>query len=253
MPRFTLIATVALSALAATTACAQDGPRGAAFEPVEDIAWSYRAASGPESKAMLRLTRDGMNATFDPRELPEIFDALAASPGQPGETVAFSLAREAGALACSGRTTEEGRAAGTCRFDPDQRFIAGLASRGLPAEDVGQVLGLTLVDAKLTSVDDLSRECVRVEDADQLMAVSALGVTPAFVVELRQAGLAASDMDDLIAARALEIDAAWVEAMAEAGYPGLGIEKAIQMRALGVTPDYARRMARVRRATEGTE
>ena len=251
MLRLPLIAAVALSI--ATLACAQGSAKGGTFETIDDIAWSYRAASGPESKAVLRFTRDDMSSTFDPSDLPEIMDALAASPDTPSGDISFSLAREAGALACAGRTTAQGRAAGTCRFDPDERFIAGLAARDLHPEDIEELLGLALVDARLASVDGLSREGFSLEDVGQLMAVSPLDVTPAFVAELREAGLVATETDDLIAACALEIDGAWVKAMAEAGYPDLGIEKAIQMRALGVTPDYARRMVRVMRATEGTE
>lgn len=253
MLRLPLIAALALGTAAGTLAYARDDAASGRFAPLDDIEWSYRPATALESRPMLRLTREGMNSTFDPSDLPEVMAALAAVPVDPGAAAGFSLVREAGTLACSGRATGDGRAAGTCRFDPDARFVAALAERGLRPEDDEDMLGLALVDAKLASVDGLAREGFPLEDADELMAVSALDVTPAFVGELRGAGLIADDLDEVIAARALEIDATWVRGMAEAGYPTLGMDKAIQLRGLGVTPDYARRMARVMRDMDGAE
>ena len=252
MLRLPLIAALTLAA-AGTLAYARDAAAGSPSAALDDIAWSYRPATERETRPLLRLTRDGMNSVFDPSDLPEVIAALAAIPAEAGGPASFSLVREAGTLACAGRATGEGRAAGTCRFAPDQQFLAGLAAHGLRPEDNEEVLGLALVDARLASVDGLSRAGFALEDVDQLMAVSALEVTPAFAGELRAAGLVAADTDELVTARALEIDAAWVRGMAEAGFPDLGMEKAIQFRALDVTPDYARRMARVMRESEGTE
>ena len=253
MLRMPLTAGLALSAAIVTIACAQDRPGGRSLETVDDIEWRYRAASGPRSDPSLRLEREGMNSSLDPEDLPEVMAALAASAEHPGEGAAFSVVREAGALACAGRVSAIGSAAGKCRFDPDEGFLAALAARGLHPEDIGEVLGLALVDARLASVDALSREGYALEDVDDLMAVAALDVSPAFVAELREAGLDVTEVDDLVAARAVEVDAAWVREMADAGYADLGIEKAIELKALGVTPDYARRLTRVMRAMEGVE
>ena len=254
MLRLPLIAALALTAAAAgTLAYARDNGAGAPAEPLDDIAWSYRPATTAEARPLLQLTREGMNSMFDPGDLPEAMASLAAVPADPGAPAAFSLVREAGTLACSGKATGEGRVAGTCRFAPDAQFLTALAAQGLRPEDNEDVLALALVDARLASVDGLSRAGYPLEDVDQLMAVSALGVTPAFAGELRAAGLVAEDTEELVTARALEIDATWVREMAEAGYPNLGMDKAIEFRALDVTPDYARRMARVMRAMEGVE
>jgi hypothetical protein len=254
MIRLSLIAALALGAAAAgTLAYARDNAAGAPAEPLDDIAWSYTPATAPEMRPLLQLRRDGMNSMFDPGDVPEIMATLGAVPADPGAPAGFSLVREAGALACSGRATGRGRAAGTCRFAPDARFLAALGARGLRPDDNEEVLALALVDARLASVDGLSRAGYPLEDVDQLMAVSALEVTPAFAGELRAAGLVAADTEELVTARALEIDATWVREMAEAGYADLAMEKAIEFRALDVTPDYARRMARVMRDMEGAE
>lgn len=251
MLRLPLIAALLLGTAAAALAYGRDNAEPS--EPIGDIAWSYRPPTTTEARPLLQLSREGMTSMFDPSDLPEIMGTLAAVSDTAGAETAFSLVREAGTLACSGRTTGAGQAGGTCRFNPDARFLAALAARGLRPEENEDVLGLALVDARLASVDGLSREGFVLEDVDQLMAVSALDVTPAYVGELREAGLVAADTDELVSARALEIDATWVREMADAGYPNLGMEKAIQFRALDVTPDYARRMARVMRDMEGAE
>ena len=222
-------------------------PAPRSYPAIERIDWTYGAeSSGERSHNQLRFSHEGSTSSFGSDDAPEIAGELAAaSLASPGEAVSFALAREAGALACTGRVVEAGRAAGTCRFDPNEGYIAELARRGLVPEDSKEVLVLTLVDGRIALVDGLMHLGYRFEDTGDLIAVAALDVTPAFAGGLRDAGLAIDELDDLIAARALGIDAEWLGAMAHAGYPDLDVEQAIQMRALGVTPDYAQRMSRV--------
>jgi hypothetical protein len=184
----------------------------------------------------------------------EVNTALAGvSTAQAGQEVGFSLTREAGVVACTGRVTAPGRAAGVCRFDPDLRFVRELASRDLQPEESEELLGLAFVDARVASIDDMSRAGFRIADVDEFAAVSALEVTAAYATELRRAGLEPEDVDELVSAKAVGVEPVWVAEMAEAGYADLGMEKAIELRALGITPDYARRMSRVMRAVEGVE
>ena len=260
MLRLPLTAAVVLSATAATlpsaqenTPVAQGGSR--TFAPVTDIEWSSAAQAGDEHRqSSLRFNRDGMNTTMGADELPEANAALAdVSSAAPGEPVSFSVAREAGAIACAGRVTAPGRATGTCRFDPDQSFLAALSARGVVPEDVEELVGLAFVGARLASVDDLSRAGFTVADADELITVAALEVTGAYATALRNAGLQPEDLDELVSAKAVGVDPGWIAEMAQAGYPDLDLDKAIELCALGVTPDYARRMARVMRAMDGVE
>jgi hypothetical protein len=255
MIRLPLLA--ALTLLTAAPSMPQSPTQTAAQAPVRSypaiqrIDWTYGTdTSHGASATQLRFSHKGSMSSFGADEVPEIVGELAAaSLASPGEAVSFALAREAGALACTGRATEPGRAAGTCRFDPDERYVAELARRGLVPEDSGEVLVLALVDGRTPLVDDLTRLGYAFEDVGDLIAVGALDVTPAFAEGLREAGLVIDELGDLIAAQALGLDAEWLMAMARAGYPELEIEQAIQMRALGVTPDYARRMSRVLSAT----
>lgn len=255
MLRLPLIAAAALSAIAATLTSAQGSAPAATFAPMTDIEWSYAAqARDGDGKPYLRFERDRMNTTLGADDLPDVAAALAGvSSAASGTLVSFAVAREAGALACTGSVTEPGRARGTCRFDPDARYVAALAARGLTPADDQELLGLALVDARLALVEDLSSAGYAPADADELMTVAAIGVTGAYARELRHAGLEPADLDDLVTAKAVDLEPGWVSEMAEAGYPRLSLDKAIELRALGVTPDYARRMARVMRAVEGAE
>jgi hypothetical protein len=221
-----------------------------AYPAIGNIHWSYADATSPgASTDQVRFTHDGMNTSFGSDEAPLIMGEQAtASLNSPGEAVSFAVVREAGTLACTGRVESAGRASGTCRFDPDERFTAELTRRGLPPEDSDEVLALALVDAHVASVDGLVAQGFRFEKADDLVAVAALEVSPAYARELHDAGLTIDDLDDLVAAKAVKVDAGWLGEMARAGYPNLDVGEAIQMRALGVTPDYAMKMARVLRA-----
>ena len=222
-------------------------PTAAEYPVLDDLRWDYQPGSSNRfSEEHLRIARKGRSISFDENETRAILgDGAAASLNSPGEAVSFALARAAGALACTGKVERAGRASGTCRFDPDEGFIAAMTERGLPPEDSGEVMSLALVDARVESVDELLRAGFKFEGADNVIAVAALEVTPAFAGELRAAGLAISDIEDLITAKAVKLDPEWLRGMAEAGYPDLDIEQAIELRALGVTPDYARKMARV--------
>jgi hypothetical protein len=217
------------------------GPTPHPIRAIDDIEWSYAGGDNPRVK----LTHDGMNSTMDTNDLPGVAGGLAAASSSPGEAVSFNLAREAGSLVCTGEWTANGKAHGTCRFDPSEAFVAELAARGLRPEDSDEAFALALVDARVGEVDALERAGFDLAEVDDLMAVAALGVTADYAGELRTAGLAIEELDDLVAAKALKICPDWLAEMADAGYPNLTADQAISMRALDVTPDYARRMKRV--------
>jgi hypothetical protein len=254
MIRLSMIAALTLLSAAPSLpqAASQLAPAAAArsYGAIEPIRWTYDDETFPGGNAwQLRFKHDHSNSSLssdDDPDVQRIIDTIAHTPA--GQALAFSLAREAGTLACSGRAEEGGRGSGTCRFDPNNGFGAELHRRGIAPDDSDDMLALTLVDAHLATVDGLLAEGFHFDDAGDLIAVSALGVTPNYAAELRGAGLKVDELGDLIAAKALKVDAVWLKAMAQAGYPDLAIGQAIQMRALGVTPDYAVRMGRVLRA-----
>jgi hypothetical protein len=254
MIRFSLIAALTLLSAAPSLPQATSHPAPAApvrsYGAIEQIRWTYDDESFPGGKAwQLRFKYDHSNSSLssdDDPDVQRIIDTIAHST--TGQAIAFSLAREAGTLACTGRAEDGGRGSGTCRFDPNSGFGAELVRRGIAPDDSDDMLALTLVDAHLATVDGLLADGFHFDDAGDLIAVSALRVTPNYARELRGAGLKVDELGDLIAAKALKVDAQWLGEMAHAGYPDLAIGQAIQMRALGVTPDYAVRMTRVLRA-----
>jgi len=228
------------------------------YPALESVRWSYGDNGFRDSpRDQLRFFRDDhghFNSSLAPGDGADAQAAIASiERARPGDAVSFALAREAGALACAGQAEADGRASGTCRFDPDQGFAAELARRAVAPGDSDDMLALTLVNARIATVDTLTAKGFRFGHAGDLIAVSALGIGGAYVDELRGAGLKIEQLGDLIAAKALKIDAQWLDDMARAGYPNLAVGQAIQMRALGVTPDYALRMGRVLHAVHEIE
>jgi hypothetical protein len=222
----------------------------ASDRPIETIRWTYDDERFPGgSTRQLRFLHDRSESSVEPVGDPDvqrIIDTIQhAAAGQP---LSFGLSREAGALACTGEAGQDGRGAGTCRFNPSARFAAELSRRGIAPNGSDEMLALTLVDAHLATVEALTGSGFRFDDAGDLIAVTALDIDAAYANELRGAGLRIDKLGDLIAAKALKIDAKWLREMGSAGYPNLAVGQAIQMRALGVTPDYAMKMDRVLRA-----
>jgi hypothetical protein len=262
MFRTPFVAAIALLAASPTLPRAAEPAAAAtprhAYAAIEKVRWTY----GEETyrgglHRQLRFSRDErghFNSSVGPDDAADAQAAIAAiERAHPGDAIAFSLTREAGTLACSGRAEDGGRASGACRFDPDQGFAAGLARRGIAPDDGDDLLALTLVDARLATVDGLTADGFRFDGAGDLIAVTALGVSPAYSDQLRGAGLRIDELGDLIAAKALKIDAQWLGDMARAGYSNLAVGQAIQMRALGVTPEYAMKMGRVLHAVHELE
>jgi hypothetical protein len=248
LPITVLVLVAAVSSLSARDRA--DVPRTAARS--SEIEWAFTRGDGVGEDARLDVFRRGSHSSFGPGEVPQVWDALSgAAQAAAGDAVSFTLAREAGSLACTGRVTQAGHAAGICSFEPNQQFVSGLNARQVALDDRDDLFGLTLVDAHLASVDGLKQAGFRVADSGDLMTVSALQVTPEFAAGLKAAGLDIEDLDDLVSARALGVDPAWLSAMAAAGFPGLDADQAIAMRSLGITPDYAQRMARVLASSEG--
>jgi hypothetical protein len=245
------LATVML-VVAVSTLSAQDRADTRRVVRSGEINWTFSIGDGASDDARLDVFRRGSHSSFDQTEIPEVWtDISGAARATAGSPVSFVLNREAGALTCSGSVTEANHAAGTCRFEPHEDFVRGMAARGVELDERDDLFGLTLVDAHLASVDGLKQAGFRVADSGDLMTVSALQVTPEFAVGLKTAGLRIEDLDNLVSARAVGVDPAWLSAMAAAGYRHLDADQAIAMRSLGITPDYARRMARVLASTEG--
>jgi len=271
------IATAALLAFAGLSSLPAAAPLTAKSYPAfDDIAWRY-APAGVNATTIDQLTfsRKGQQATHSASEAAELMGASAiVAMAQAGAPVSFTVVREAGALACTGRVEAPGRASGTCRFDPDARFTDALAERGIAPEEPSDLLAATFVDARVGQVDAIEQAGYDVAGFDDVITIAALEVTadfarslregglrfttleslveakavevtPEWVAQMRAAGLALEDADDIVSARAVEVTPEWLAGMARVGYGELSVEQAVRLKALDVTPDYVAKMDRV--------
>jgi hypothetical protein len=148
---------------------------------------------------------------------------LSLERARGGDTVNFSLAREAGTVECEG-SFQNGKGAGTFRFTANQSFISAMSSRGIDFEK------------KSPSGDQRSVE-------DRLFAATTLNVTTALADGLRAAGLDGLDEGDLFRAVMFKVDTKFIREMDASGYPNLGIEGLVKARILGVDKDFIRQTA----------
>ena len=239
-------ALIVTASLAMLSALASTAPlHSAGLPPVmTDIRWDILP---PEGKCVgdeprLRIRSDQSNSSLAlDGSRPEVAAAKRALAGAPGP-VSFTVAHQAGTLACDGRLSRRYDGMGGCRFAAAPAFEQALAKRGIATSDRGDLLAMLLVDATIEFADGLAAAGLRAEDADELVAAAALRVTPAYVRDLRAAPMKLGSLHDAFACRALGVSAAYVRELASAGYTDLSVEDVLAMKALGVSGAYARAM-----------
>lgn len=234
----------ATAALLIVMACA--APSNAADPLVmSDIEWT---AQPGKNKPRFRVSHKGSSSDMSlDTARAGLAPARTALQGGAGP-VAFTVAHEAGTLACTGTLKRAFEGAGRCRFTSDARFEAALDARGLAPGRRSDMLAMLLVDATIALADGLTDAGVKPEDTDDLIAAAALEVTPAYVRDLQSEALVLTAVDDAIACKALGVDGAYLRSLAAAGYRKLSADDVVSMKALGVTGDYA---AAMNRAAQG--
>ena len=234
----------AAAALLTVIACA--APSNAADPLVmTDIEW--KATSGknqPHFRVSHKRSSSDLSLDSGRAALAPVRTALQGDAG----SVAFTVAHEAGTLACTGTLTRAFEGTGRCRFTSDPAFEAALGARKLAPDRRSDMLAMLLVDATIALADGLSDAGVKPTDTDDLIAAAALEVTPAYVRDLKSEALVLTDVDDAIACKALGVDGLYVRGLAAAGYRKLSADDVVGMKALGVTGEYA---AAMNRATRG--
>lgn len=239
-----LVTTLALCSAAAAIGRPEPGTA-----EISDIEWTVQGSQKQNGVPTLQIrhSRKGFNSSFsiDTAE-PELAKVRTALGAAAGGSVAFTISREPGVLACRGVLWERDRGGGECRFTGRSSFIAALRQRGLELERDADLLAMTLFDADLALIDGLSRQGLAPLSVGDIIGAAALGVTPAYVASLQSAGLKLASIEDVIACRALGIDDAYVRGIAAAGYR-LDAQQIVAMKATGITPDYAEKMNRAAR------
>src|SRR6185295_18967528 len=127
-----------------------------------------------------------------------------------GGPVSFTLAREAGTIACEG-SFQNGKGSGTFRFSRNPACVAGMKSRGFDFEtqSKGNRRGLP---------------------EDKVFAAAALNVTTALADDLLSANFGKLQVEDLFKAAIFKIDSAFMREMKATGFPNMGMEDLVKAR-----------------------
>jgi len=186
-------------------------------------------------------------------------------------SVAFTLAREAGSIVCSG-TAGNAAASGTFVFTPSEQFVTKMRERGYPGLSGQDLLRAATLDVTTAFVDGIFAagyshlpfeklivfRALGIDEtylramhqafagvalgADDLLPLRALGVTAHYVQDMRAAGLSVTEPQVAIRARALKIDVDYVRDLSAAGYGRLPFEDLVRLRALGIDGAYIKRV-----------
>jgi hypothetical protein len=163
-----------------------------------------------------------------------------------GGPVSFTLAREAGTIACEG-SFQNGKGSGTFRFSRNLAFVAGMKSRGFDFETQSKenrrglsdkVFAAAALNVTTALADDLLSANfgkLRVED---LFQAAIFKIDSAFMREMKATGFPNMGMEDLVKARIFKIDAAFVREATQMGFDKEPFESLVKMRIFKVTPQF---------------
>lgn len=153
--------------------------------------------------------------TYDLSEL-----GLTREQVMKGGPISFTLAREAGTIACEG-SFQNGKGSGTFRFTRNPAFVAAMKNKGF----------------------DLESESTRSHRGvaeDKVFAAAALNVTTALADDLNSAGFGKLDVDDLFKAAIFKIDSAFMREMKATGFPDMGMEELVKARIFKIDAEFVR-------------
>jgi hypothetical protein len=153
-----------------------------------------------------------------------------------GGAVKFSLAREAGTIACEGSFQSEGnqmsRGSGTFRFTPNTSFLAAMKSRGFDFEQ------------DLKGRDDIE---------DRLFTATALNITTALADDLNSAGFGKLYVEDLFKAAIFKVDSKFMREMKASGFPNLSMEDLVKARIFKIDANFVTKVSQMGFAKEPFE
>ncbi|HEY0014479.1 MAG TPA: hypothetical protein VGB79_16675 [Allosphingosinicella sp.] len=206
--------------------------------------------SGPAGSGRINLSlrygegirRNNHGRTMALADLEGLSAAGLASAGAP---VVFRLAREAGTIDCSGTAQGERRAAGTCRFAPDEAFAADLARRGIGRAEPEQLFHLAVAGVGRPLLDELSRQGYPTPGLSDLVALGIHGADVDYLRGLDAAGYRVGSLDNLVAFRIHGVTPAYISELAALGVPfrSMSPDDLVGMRIHGVRPEQARELA----------
>lgn len=196
-----------------------------------------------------RGSRHQFGQTYEFAEL-----GLTREQVMKGGPVNFSLAREAGTIACEG-SFQNGKGSGTFRFTRNPGFVAAMKSKGFDFESEStrkhnglsedKVFTAAALNVTTALADDLASAGFGKLDVDDLFKAAIFKIDSAFMREMKATGFPNLDMGDLVKARIFKIDAEFVRQATQMGFDKEPFESLVKMRIFKVTPEF---LAEVRNA-----
>ena len=179
----------------------------------------------------LRLSHRTRNGNSDnSRSYPiaslQGFDAAASGP------VSFRVGGEAGSLDCSG-VLRDRRGAGTCRFQPDERFAAGLERRGVGRATAEPMYQMALGNVRLELLDELARLGYERTTVDNLVEAGIFGIDVPYVREMADSGYRVGSMRRLVEFRIHGVTPAFVREVNQSGLQRASASDLVEARILG--------------------
>jgi hypothetical protein len=222
----------------------------AALTPQTTVSGDWKATlAKDDSKLNLmfeRRTATGrhgqMDNTFEFSEL-----GLTREQVINGGPVRFTLAREAGTIACEG-SFENQKGAGTFTFTPNAAFLSAMKSRGFDfekdnerngGEDINERLfAAATLNVTTALADDLASAGFGKLTVGDLFKAAIFHINSAYMREMKDTGFPNLKMEDLVKARIFNIDAAFVRKAAEMGFTNQSFEGLVKMSIFKVTPEF---------------
>ena len=193
-------------------------------------------------RAKERVSKHQFGQTYEFAEL-----GLTREQVMKGGPVSFTLAREAGTIACEG-SFQNGKGSGTFQFTRNPGFVTAMKSKGFDFErestgrnhDLSEdkVFAAAALNVTTALADDLLSAGFGKLDVDDLFKAAIFKINSAFMREMKATGFPNLDMQDLVKARIFKIDADFVRQATQMGFDKEPFESLVKMRIFKVTPEF---------------
>ena len=227
MPTIATRALTALALLAASPACAEDGP----------ITWRTEAVN-TAGQVQLTLIRERPGSRHMNSSSVTAASLTGFAPRGSGQ-VSFRLSREAGSFDCRGEARGI-RGEGQCDFKRDARFDETLARFGIARPSDEQSYQLAALDAHVETLATLQRLGFARATINDLMALTVHRADPAWLTGVAQARRQRDPLSDLVTYRIHGVTGDWLKRLTAAD-PALAHATPNEVAALkihGVTPEW---------------
>jgi hypothetical protein len=214
--------------------------------------WTAHVRKSDPGELQLDVSKDKGSSLGMSLKLAELEGLTAADLQGSGKPVTFTLRREAGTIAFTGRFAN-GSGQGTLRYEGDPAYWARINAMGVRNDLLDRsvnLLALPLLDVRSDYIAALRREGA-IAPLSDYVGMRAVGVAPDMVREVRPLIAGGLKAHDLMAFAALGVTSDYARQMRTV-FESVDASELTSMKALGVTADYVATMraagARIRTA-----